>query len=283
MISPEQEEYILNKAYVPEQIVSLMSLISGGEPFLVDDYICFVRDNWLIFVGYPLSDEFEVEKVDRSLNSAIGRFQPEYARAIAPEMPRSILQQCQERESDEYYRFEVGKVEVRRSLMRSVEKTSKELSVARGKDISEEHRKMISDFLGRARLSHRVRALYLSMGEYVSSSKTSIVLNARDKEQNLSAFYIVDLAAKEFTTYVVGCYSRENYVPHASDLLFHEMLSLSEEYGKNYIHLGLGVNEGIRRFKKKWGGTPFLRYEYCEYRMIYSGILGLIQSLKSKL
>lgn len=54
MISPEEEKYILSKAYVPEHIVSLMVLISKGEPFLIEDYICFSKDNWLIFVGYPL-------------------------------------------------------------------------------------------------------------------------------------------------------------------------------------------------------------------------------------
>jgi len=29
---------------------------------------------------------------------------------------------------------------------------------------------------------------------------------------------------------------------------------------KKSLNLGLGVNAGIRRFKEKWGGTPFLKY-----------------------
>jgi hypothetical protein len=28
----------------------------------------------------------------------------------------------------------------------------------------------------------------------------------------------------------------------------------------------LGVNDGIRRFKLKWGGKPYLNYEFCECR-----------------
>ena len=36
------------------------------------------------------------------------------------------------------------------------------------------------------------------------------------------------------------------------------------EYDKPYIHLGLGVNAGIRRFKAKWGAVPTRRYEMCE-------------------
>lgn len=99
------------------------------------------------------------------------------------------------------------------------------------------------------------------MPEYVAHSPTAIVLNARDKKNLLSAYYVVEMAAKDFATYVVGCFSRTNYVAHASDALFYEMINLAKENRKSYIHLGLGVNEGIRRFKRKWGGFPFLKYE----------------------
>ena len=63
MITPEEEAYILEKAYVPEHIINLMGPISKGEPFLKEDHLGFVKDNWLIFVGYPLDGEFsQVEK-----------------------------------------------------------------------------------------------------------------------------------------------------------------------------------------------------------------------------
>ncbi len=54
MISPAEEAYIRERAYVPEHIVSLMTLISKGDPFLIEDHLGFVKDNWLILVGYPL-------------------------------------------------------------------------------------------------------------------------------------------------------------------------------------------------------------------------------------
>jgi hypothetical protein len=53
------------------------------------------------------------------------------------------------------------------------------------------------------------------------------------------------------------------------------MIQLTREYGKNTIQLGLGVNEGIRRFKEKWGGVSFLNYEFCEYFYGMTGILSL--------
>ena len=80
----------------------------------------------------------------------------------------------------------------------------------------------------------------------------------------MSAFFIIELAAEQFDTYMLGCYSKKNYTPHASDLLFSEMIAFARERGKSTINLGLGVNEGIRRFKMKWGGKPYLNYEFCE-------------------
>ncbi len=38
------------------------------------------------------------------------------------------------------------------------------------------------------------------------------------------------------------------------------MVKLALTEGKKTVNLGLGVNAGIRRFKEKWGGAPFLNY-----------------------
>lgn len=283
MITPEEEHYILSRAYVPEHIVSLMAILSKGEPFLIEDYLCLFKDNWLIFVGYPLGHDFKTETLERTLKAVMERFQPDYTWCIAPEVPPSLSQSCQEREGDEYYRLEVQEGEIKRALRSAVIKASDELTVERGREIVKDHMNLISEFLEKERPNPLVRELFLSMPEYTAHSKTSVVLNAWDKKKNLSAFYIVELAAEQFAAYIVGCYSRKNYVSHASDLLFFEMLNLAREYNKSTINLGLGVNRGIRRFKEKWGGVAFLRYEFCELRSRYSATLRFLRAIESKL
>ena len=96
--------------------------------------------------------------------------------------------------------------------------------------------------------------LFLKMPQCVASARHAFVLNAWDSKQSLAAFYVIDLAARDFANYIIGCYSKNYHVLGASDLLLFELIKLSAEYGKGYIHLGLGVNRGIRRFKEKWGG-----------------------------
>ncbi len=78
MITLKDEEYILTRAYVPEHIVSLMALISKGEPVLIEDHLSFVKDNWLILVGYPLDGDFSRERCERILKQSVERFRPEY-------------------------------------------------------------------------------------------------------------------------------------------------------------------------------------------------------------
>jgi len=283
MITREEEEYALTKAYVPEHIVSLMGLISKGEPFLIEDHLGFVKDNWLILVGYPLDGNFFQERCERILKQAVETFRPEYLWFIGPEIPASLLCSCKERETDRYYRLVLEQLKLKSSLQRAADKASKELTVERAHSISREHEALIGELLKREKLPPRIKELYRAMPDYVAHSSSASVLNARDKNGKLCAFYVVELGAKNFSTYVLGSHSKKHYVPHASDLLFLEMIRLTYEHGKNIINLGLGVNQGIRRFKEKWGSIPFLNYEFCEYSYGTTRTVSLIKSLEGKL
>jgi len=283
MISPEDEAYILERAFVPEHILNLMVPISKGEPFLKEEYLVFVKDNWLILVGYPLEGNFSQERCERVLKQAVETFRPEYLWFIGPEIPPSLQGSCKERQTDQYYKFDLNQTKLKSSLQRVTDKASKELIVERGHSISKEHEALISELLKREKLPHRLRELYRAMPDYVAHSSTACVLNARDKNGKLRAFFVVELGAKNFSTYVLGSHSKKHYVSHASDFLFLEMIKLTHEHGKNTINLGLGVNEGIRRFKEKWGGIPFLNYEFCERYYGYTRTVSLIKSLEGKL
>jgi len=283
MLTPEEEAYVFSKAYVPEHIVSLMALISKGDPFLVEDHLGFAKDNWLILVGYPLDQHFSMERCEKVVKQVLQRFRPESFRFIGPEIPLFLIDSCVERQTDRYYRFDIEQTKVKNSLRRVAEKASQQLDVERTNILSKEHKVLISELLERDRIRPRVKELYHAMPDYVSRSSGVCVLNAWNKTGKLSAFYILELSAKKFTTYLIGTHSKKNYVPHASDLLFLKMIELTREHSKNEINLGLGVNEGIRRFKEKWGGIPFLNYEECEYCPEGIKTISMIKTLEGKL
>lgn len=264
MITEEEERYILSRAYIPEHSVGLMTSVSDSEPFLMGDYFCLRKEGWVIVVGYPLETGFTIEAFEALAGRIKREFKPQRLSLMAPKLPPSFMKSCRENEMDDYYILDIQNIKIRTGLRRAVDRARENLTVERSFDFTRKHMILSQEFIERVEMHPRIRELLLRMPQYVGSATNSIVLNAWDKKGNLAAFYIVDLAAKDFSTYVIGCHSKRTYTTGASDLLVSEMIDLSLSYDKDYIHLGLGVNRGIRQFKKKWGGIPRLRYEMCE-------------------
>ena len=283
MLTRQEEDSIREMAYVPEHVIPLMVGISRAEPFFQEDHLFFLKDDGMILVGYPLGKEFQEGAFSAVWATLHEKFQPATTWFIAPRIPETLLSRVRGKEADEYYRLDLADFGVKRSLQREVEKTARVLRVERDRQWSAEHTLLTREFLERENLAPRVRELYLRMPQVLAHSDTSMTLNARDAKGNLSAFFVVELAARRFAAYVVGCYSLGHYVPHASDLLFHEMIGLARERGKEYLHLGLGVSPGIRRFKKKWGGVPCLPYCAGEISPAEKTALSWLQVLASRI
>ena len=283
MLTRGEEDTLREKAYVPEHVIPLMVGISQAEPFFQEDHLFFLKDDWMIFVGYPLGREFHEEAFSRVLKKLQVRFQPATTWFIAPGIPESLLPRLRKRETDEYYSLDLRQWRVKRSLQREVEKASRILRVEINRQWSPEHTALTREFLEKENLSPRVRDLYLRMPRFLAHSETAMALSARDSKGNLAAFFVIELGAQRFASYVVGSYSQSHYVSHASDLLFQEMIRIAREQNKEYIHLGLGVNEGIRRFKKKWGGVAGLPYFAGEFSEREKVPLSWLRALASKI
>lgn len=283
MITSDQAKWVLEKAYVPEHIVSLMTIISKGEAFLSGGYLYFVGDTWGILVGYPLDSEFSSENFMVIFKDVNLLHSNRSWSIIAPRLPPELLSSCEEHQSDVYYTLSYDDFDSKGSMRRVAEKATSRLMVEVTREMGPEHETFIKEFVEREKPDSLIEEFYHAMPDYVLHSATALVLNARDFNGVLSAFYVLDLGADNFATYVVGCHSKEHYVPHASDLLFFEMVNLARESGKAYVQLGLSVNAGIRRFKEKWGGKPTLTYEICRVRSSLPGVRTMIDSLLSRL
>ena len=263
-LSPTDADCVLARAHVPEHIPNLMVAISGAGAFLIEGYLGYTKDNWIIFVGYPLEGEFDGGNCDAALERIREAYQPEHLWFIGPEIPPSLASSCRTRQSDHYYNLELASFTIKSSLRRQVKRAASKLTVEGSRAFEREHLSLVDELLKRQKLPPMVEELYRSMPKYIAQCETARVLNARDSQGRLTAFFVIETAAREFDTYLLGCYSKKNYVPHASDLLFVEMIDLARQRGVPKINLGLGVNKGIRRFKVKWGGAPVLKYEFCE-------------------
>lgn len=280
MLTAEEKAYILEHAYVPEHCIRLMTHVSGGEPFLIDDFFICHKGNWIILIGYPFKDNFSTKNFEAVLFKIREKFRPDFVSLIAPEIPPALASICQESESDAYFTLQTQNAVIRSPLKRNLKKARQNLRVESSTTMQADHQELMQEFVERTQLSDRVKRLLFKMPEFVACVDTAFVLNAWDKTNKLAAFYVVDVEAKQFSNYIIGCHSKKNYVLGASDLLLFELINLNLEYNKQYIHLGLGVNAGIRRFKAKWGGLPMRRYEMCELVLKKPSIFESILSLR---
>ncbi len=287
---------ILKAATVPEHSVHFMSAVSGGAPFVQDGFLCFAAEDWLTIIGYPLThvdqrpanqpsahspESFHTSFLEAA-QKAVQRCQARQCFAIAPHMPPSLQSHVQER--DVFYTLDAN-APIPASLRRPVAKAMQNLRIEVGQDFSPEHRRLWTEFLGRAAqadtppMSPMVKRLFLTTPKILQPPDTQLcLLNAWDKEGHLVATLLLDMAPEAFCAYLLGAHSRTYYAPHAADALFARMLSLAQEAGKSFIHLGLGVHEGIARFKRKWGGKPSLSFEMASWNIGDMGNAGDVES-----
>lgn len=282
MLTPEEQSYILTNAYVPEHTVGLMTSLSGGEPFLVDDLFCCCKDKWVILVGYPLRHPFGSAYLEAVLEKIKQKFKPGRLSLIAPQVPPHLAIDCRERDSDYYYTLEACDTVIRSPVKRNLRKAARQLTVERAARMGAAHQELMREFVHNVSPPSRVKALLFKMPQYVVATPHAFVLNAWGAGGKLAAFYVVDFTARNFGNYIIGCFSRKNYVIGASDLLLRELIKLSRENAKSYLHLGLGISSGIRRFKEKWGAKPTHRYEMCEMVFKKQIILEAIREMMGK-
>lgn len=262
MITSSEEDYIKNYAYVPEHLPGYVTSISGKEAFLVKDYLCYFGEGHLIFVGYPLKEPFQEKEIKGILDSTVEKFKPEQIALISP--PIEITQKrCLSRDTDYYYKLDISSLQIHQKLRSMINRASRELSIDKENKFSNEHMRLIDDFLSSHEINYYTKSIFKKIPEYVSSVPTVRLFSARDKSGRLIAFDIAEFGARDYVFYMFNFRSGRYNVPGASDLLLYEMIKSAKEDKKSFINLGLGINKGVIFFKKKWGGFPFLKYEFC--------------------
>ena len=257
MITLQEEDYIRTHAYIPEHILGYGKAMSGGEPFLLDGYLAYLRKKELIFIGYPLNKTFQEEDLNQILEKARQQWTPQRIALIAPQMPGGM----DSRESDVFYRLDLATLRPSAKVRNMIQRASREVVVEKGREMKREHRKLMTEFLRSISLDDSTRFLYDKIPGYLRSVSTSRLFSARNRRGRLQAFDIAEFGAAGYAFYLFNIRSRKNAVPGISDLLLHELILEAKEQKKAYLNLGLGIHPGVAFFKKKWGGYPFLQYE----------------------
>jgi len=254
MLNSEERRWIYRQAYLPEHLPDYVCAVSGAEPYLLGSYLCFLRSQHLIFIGYPLGGT--PADISRSYAAACERFQPSTVAIVAPQiwLPADSYEPGP---TDRYYRLDLPTGPLKPDVTYMVRRAARKVRVTGGK-FDRGHRKLVERFLAAHEFTSEQIHIYRRLKRYHKNSESACLLEARISN-TLIAFIIVDIGAADYAFYMFSIRSPES-VPGTSDLLFRKMVDLAQAEGKKAINLGLGIHSGIRRFKEKWGGVPFLSH-----------------------
>ena len=76
MITENEERIIFDHACVPEHVPAYVTSVSGAEPFLSSGYLYYVKEDHLTFIGYPLGETPDTERLQQALGRAIREWKP---------------------------------------------------------------------------------------------------------------------------------------------------------------------------------------------------------------
>lgn len=263
MITLQEEKFLTRHAYVPEHLPGYGRAFSGGgEPFLLQGYLGYLREETLIWVGYPLEEPFREDKMKSALETAIKKCRPSRVAVTAPSFSGAG---GEKNSPDFYYRLELTSLQVPSKTKNMVHRAGRELTIDTDSKFGKDHQALIDLFLGSREVEEGTRMIFGRIAAYLSSVPTARVFAARDSGGQLAGFDVADFGAGEYAFYLFNFRSPEPAVPGTSDLLLHALIGDAQERGKRYLNFGLGINEGVTFFKEKWGARPFLPHQSLIY------------------
>jgi hypothetical protein len=256
MLDAREKVTVFENAYVPEHLPAYGEATSGGEAFFHDGYLCYVRDRHALLIGFPLVPG--TARLPDAMEGVRRRFKTSRIVVVAEDVRTIPGVQCDEQYVDWYSRLPVplGTIDSGNAYM--VRRAQRDLRVVQGV-FGDEHELLIQEFCSERSLGDAHREIFRRIPRYVINSATALLIEARHKD-HLVAFDIIDGGASHYLFYMFNFRESRLAVPGSSDLLFWEMTQIAQKQGKKWLNLGLGISDGVRRFKEKWGAARFLRH-----------------------
>jgi len=271
MIVPGQLAGVTAQAETPEQVIPYVCAVSELKPRMMGPCVAYEREGEVVLVGYPLHDPKDTGAMAEAVGLALRlpglRRLTVISPARPPQAPESAVV-----EEDWYYSLPVPPPLPGQKLRNLLLRARRDLTVERGDPWGEDHMALVRRYLDERPLAAGTRHIYTMIPRYLAESSGSLLVSARLTDGRLAAFSVGEYAGLATAFYMFSFRDPGVAPPGAADLLLSRLLEEASERGHSQINLGLGVNEGIGFFKRKWGAVPFLPYMQTTWETAQAGI-----------
>ena len=259
MIGPDRLTRVTADAVVPEQVVAYVSAVAGSRPRMVGPCIGYDSEGEFVLVGYPLHDPRDEGAMAEAVEQALRIPGLRRVTVIGPARPASAPAGSRV-EEDWYYALPVPPPEPAQKLRNLLRRASRDLAVERGSPWGEDHLNLVRRYLDERPLAAGTRHIFARLSGYLAASPGSLLLSARLADGRLAAFAVGEFASLHTALFMFCFRDARLAPPGSSDLLLSGLLEEAGRRGHRRMNLGLGVNAGIRFFKRKWGAVDFLPF-----------------------
>lgn len=259
MIGPDRLARVTAEAVVPEQVVAYVLAVTGSRPRMVGPCIGYDSGGEFVLVGYPLHDPLDESAMTEAVTLALQIPGLRRITVIGPARPKPAPAGSR-LEEDCYYAIPVPPPRPAQKLRNMLCRASRELTLEQGRRCGEDHMGLVQRYLDERPLAPGTRRIFGHLQSYLAASPGSLVLSARLADRRLGAFVVGEFASLHTAFFMFSFRDLRLAPPGSTDLLLSALLDEAAHRGHRRMNLGLGINEGIRFFKGKWGPVSFLPY-----------------------
>lgn len=223
MLSDEERQFTKKNAYIPEHLLDYVISVSEATPFLYTNYLFYLKDGFLTFIGYSLNEKFGSEEIKEVLNYVVSQYKPKSVVFISPFFIIS-KDECIESETDFYYRLDLSNFRISSKLKNSINRAKREVEIEKTNYITDEHISLIDEFVKLRQIDDYKKYIFYKIQNYLENSNTVQVYNAINSKGKLIAFDVADYGAEKYAFYMFNFINRRFYVPGLSDLLLYNII-----------------------------------------------------------
>jgi hypothetical protein len=281
MIGPDRLERVTAAAVVPEQVVGYVRAVAGSTPRMFGACVGYSSGVRVVLIGYPLHDPLDRQAMAAAVGQVLQMPGLERITVIGPARPPQAPQAVESAE-DSYYAVSLPPPASAPKLKNLLRRAEREVRLDRGRDFEKDHAALVQQYLDQRHLTAGTRQIFGQLANYIAASAGSLIVSARRPDGHLAAFAVGEFAALS-TAFFMFCFRDAHLAPPGcADLTLCGLLQEARQRGHRRMNLGLGVSEGIRFFKRKWGAEPFLPYVETSWRLGSPGLLSRLRDLLAR-
>jgi hypothetical protein len=234
-----------------------------------------------VVLGYPLQDPLDVQGMSGAVDEALKIPGLERLTVIGPARPPQAPSGTPVVE-DGYYALPLPFSSPGQKLRNLLHRAERELNVERGHRLEGQHLALVREYLDGRPLGAGTRHIFRRLPEYLNASGSSMMISASLPDGRLAAFAVGEFGALQ-TAFFMFCFRDRTIAPPGSaDLVLSGLLEEAQRRGHSRMNLGLGVNEGIRFFKRKWGAELYLPCVEVSWKPQSKGLLSRVRKAVRK-